>query len=172
MSKILDLGLGDWNAIVMAFHNESDRGAAVLAAGFADNTLAQYIRFRLVSTHHANKIFGPMAPLGTFSGRIMIAESFGLISRPDAANLDLVRQVRNHFAHHPLETSFNAVIPDGLIGRIELPGHIDRAVWSVGERNRLAYLIALGLFCARTQSEIKPLSAMPSVDTLLIEDGD
>lgn len=49
---------------------------------------------------------GPQAPLGTFSAKIDGAQQLGLISRYFARDLHLVRKIRNEFAHHPLELTF------------------------------------------------------------------
>jgi hypothetical protein len=49
---------------------------------------------------------GPQAPLGTFSAKIDAAFQLGLISKPLARDLHLVRRIRNDFAHDPGELTF------------------------------------------------------------------
>jgi hypothetical protein len=50
---------------------------------------------------------GQNAPLATFSARIDAAYQFGLISHFLARDLHLIRKIRNEFAHHPFDRTFD-----------------------------------------------------------------
>jgi hypothetical protein len=50
---------------------------------------------------------GGMAPLGSFSAKTRIAFALGLISKAEYSDLNLVRAVRNEFAHNPFTTTFD-----------------------------------------------------------------
>lgn len=80
---------------------ESDRGCALLAAAFLENELAALLDYFLVETSESFKkqLFDFNGPLGTFSSRIKIAYALGLISRKTKDALDLIRKIRNRFAH-------------------------------------------------------------------------
>jgi hypothetical protein len=44
--KPRQLKLEDYDLMVVLFHSESDRGAAVLAGYYVENVLGMYLRFR------------------------------------------------------------------------------------------------------------------------------
>jgi DNA-binding MltR family transcriptional regulator len=94
--------------MVGAFHKESDRGAAILAGSFIEHYLGIYLRSRTVNEKIAEKLFGAMGPLATFSQRIAVAYAFGLIEKWHFDDLERIRKIRNYFAHHPFDGSFEA----------------------------------------------------------------
>jgi DNA-binding MltR family transcriptional regulator len=97
------------DAAIESLDAESDRGAAVLAGSLVENALGQYLERYCAAKAGikvVSKLFGPTGPIATFSQRILVATAFGLIERNDQEQLDLIREVRNHFAHDPLSTSF------------------------------------------------------------------
>ena len=73
------LGIPDWNDMVGDFHGESDRGAAVLAAGFVDFYLTGYMRslVSVADTKFVETLFDAFGPLSSFSQRIAVAYAFG-----------------------------------------------------------------------------------------------
>ena len=73
---------------------------------------------------------GDRAPLGTFSARIDAAHQLGLISQPFAADLHVIRSIRNDFAHNPIDLTFAV---DSIRDRI---GHLDRS----GFNRRFAHI--------------------------------
>ena len=50
---------------------------------------------------------GPVAPLGTFSARSRVAYSFGILSKDEYDDIDLIRDIRNKFAHQMTGVSFD-----------------------------------------------------------------
>ena len=90
--------------------DESDRGAVVLAGSLVENALGQFLErysLRHVDKKTTEKLFGPTGPISTFSQRTLVASAFGLIGKRAHQQLDAIRVIRNHFAHHPAEASFN-----------------------------------------------------------------
>ncbi len=67
---------------------------------------------------------GGTAPLGTFSSRIKAAFALGLIDGRERSECDLIRKVRNEFAHQPHGIAFDndkiTVLCDRL--QSDLPG--------------------------------------------------
>ena len=59
--------------MVALFHEESDRGAAVLAAGYVDAVPGDYIECRLEDSSITDELFDSNGPLATFSQRTKIA---------------------------------------------------------------------------------------------------
>jgi DNA-binding MltR family transcriptional regulator len=71
-----------------------------------DDHLGESITARLVSHSTVSKLItGFNAPLGTFSARITGALALGVISEDEYHDLEIIRVVRNHFAHQ-LKASF------------------------------------------------------------------
>jgi len=101
------LNIADFQKIVKLYHEESDRAAAVLAGSFVDGFLAKFLRHFLAKEPEVEKLFDSYGPFGTFAARMDCSFAFGLIYRDVWEDLTYVRKIRNHFAHHPAETSFN-----------------------------------------------------------------
>ena len=92
-----------------ALSAESDRGCALFAAAYLDQALSDLLYVSVV--HEPKKIekelFDFNGPFGTFSSRIKMAYYLGKISKITRRDLDLMRNIRNKFAHHPSVVSFN-----------------------------------------------------------------
>jgi len=141
MAKPHKLHLFDWNKIIDSFHEESDRGAAVLVGGFVENYLGVYLQSLVVDPKVADDLFQAVGPLSSFSQRIAVARAFGFISKGDYDDLNLIRRIRNHFAHHPLEVSFSASPVAQLATRLsEQETTSESHLKNLAERNKLAYL--------------------------------
>ena len=151
--KPVNATLADYKSMVVLFQNESDRGAAVLAGSYVENHLGLYLESKMIDPSVAERIFSSDGPLSTFSQRIDFAQAFGFLSKAQCADLHLIKKIRNHFAHHPKEASFNdkpvsdwvehliasktkTTMPDGTTGTLD--------------DARLCYLISAGMFVAFT----------------------
>lgn len=87
-------------------NRESPRGKVLVSASLLDDHLGEIIAARLVAHFAINKLItGFNAPLGTFSARITGALALGVISEDEYHDLEIIRAVRNHFAHQ-LKASF------------------------------------------------------------------
>lgn len=81
-------------------NKESHRGAVLIACSYLDNQLSEILAaFMLESTHAQRLLDGFNAPLGTFAARIAAAAALGLISADESRECDLLRRIRNEFAH-------------------------------------------------------------------------
>ncbi|TAF09286.1 MAG: hypothetical protein EAZ77_05390 [Nostocales cyanobacterium] len=90
-----------------ALTSESDRGCALFAAAYLDVCLSDLLYVSLVENKNIDKdLFEGTAPLSNFSSRIKLAYYLGLISRNCRRDLDIVRGIRNDFAHKPEIISF------------------------------------------------------------------
>ncbi len=150
MAKPKELSLGEWNQMVGTFHEESDRGAAIIAGSFAEHALGQYLKFRIRDKKVADALFAAMGPLSNFSQRIAIAYAFDLISSVQHKDFETIRKVRNHFAHHPLETTFNTNDVKQLCAELSMFKETSSKHHpKPGERHHIAYLLGCGALCAR-----------------------
>ncbi len=156
--KPVEATLADYQSMVTLFENESDRGAAVLAGSYVENHLGLYLRSRMIVPSVADRMFSSDGPLSTFSQRIDLAHAFGFLSKEQCADLHLIKKIRNHFAHHPKEASFNdKPVSDWVENLIATKTKItmpDGAKDNLGD-TRLRYLTSAGMFIALTMIEME-----------------
>jgi DNA-binding MltR family transcriptional regulator len=93
---------------IKAFTKQSDRGSALVAAAWVDDALEFYLRsyFR-PNKKSADRVLQPEGPLGTFSARISVAYLLRLISRDARDDMEIIRRIRNDFAHVRLQIRFS-----------------------------------------------------------------
>lgn len=96
----------DWLKLMAPFADESDRGAALLFAAVIDNELGDLLRRSMVEHKVSDELFDQRGPLSAFAARIDICLALGLIDEAMHKQLHLIRKVRNHFAHHPVDMTF------------------------------------------------------------------
>lgn len=86
---------------------ETDRGCALMAAAYLDVALEKLIKANLVNNERVTKeVFAHNGSLGSFSSRINFAYLLGLISNTTRGNLNILRKIRNDFAHIASSISF------------------------------------------------------------------
>ena len=86
---------------------ESDRGCVLVAAAFVEEGLELLLRSRMLTNPKVGTLFsGPMAPLGSFSAKIEIAQALHLLLREEYEDLNAIRALRNHFAHSYVKATF------------------------------------------------------------------
>jgi hypothetical protein len=81
------------------------RGAAILLATNVDNALRKSIRRWLnLGPKRRDELFTFNGPGGTFSNKIIIGHALGIFGDRTRQNLDIIRTIRNAFAHaaHPI----------------------------------------------------------------------
>jgi hypothetical protein len=99
-----------YNDFLRLYHSETDRAAAVLAGSYVESYLGDCLKYYLVDHPATEALFKNSGPLETSSARANIAFALGLMTEQTRSNLRFIMKIRNHFAHHPAETSF-AVSP-------------------------------------------------------------
>jgi hypothetical protein len=83
------------------------RGAAILLATHLEAVLQLAIIARLsIRPNSLADVFGYDRPMGNFANKIRIAHAIGLITDATRSNLDIIRQIRNAFAHAMRPISF------------------------------------------------------------------
>ncbi len=87
----------DLDAFDSRLHGESDRGAALIAAALLDAQLESLFRRRL--KHHQDRLLGIDGALATFANRTRVARALEWIDTETEHDLDLIRNIRNKFAH-------------------------------------------------------------------------
>lgn len=87
----------------------SDRSCAIVCAAFLDDFLGKLLMSFLTeeSPTQDKRLFDNNGPLSTFSSKIVLSYRLGLISKKEFDNLNLIRKVRNAFAHDVKINSFD-----------------------------------------------------------------
>lgn len=87
--------------LVILLNKESDRGCCLLSVSFLDNELKLLLEDKLVgSAKQKKEILGFNGALGTFSSRIQLSYSIGLISKQITDDINIIRKIRNDFGHN------------------------------------------------------------------------
>lgn len=82
------------------FNKETERGAVLSATAYIDHLLERTLAAFLIANDSGfNLTNGFNAPLGTFSARIAACHAMGLISEQEFKECNLLRKIRNRFAH-------------------------------------------------------------------------
>ena len=98
--------LDKYNDMVTIYYQESDRAVAILATSYLEVLLEKLLRTKLIQNPVVNRLFTGNGPLASLSARIDICYALGLMPDYVLQDLTLIRRIRNHFAHHLNEASF------------------------------------------------------------------
>ncbi len=91
-----------------ALTKETDRGCALYAAAYLDRAISDLLYLSLVENKSVEKdLFEGTAPLASFSSRIKLAYYLGKLSPSMRRDLDLIRKIRNDFAHSAGNLTFD-----------------------------------------------------------------
>jgi hypothetical protein len=93
-----------------AILGESHRSSALMASAFVEHALLDLIMVKLITLSEKDEndlFFGPGSILGTFAARIDIAYAMGLIHDENRSDLNIIRNVRNAFAHSIKDIDFH-----------------------------------------------------------------
>jgi DNA-binding MltR family transcriptional regulator len=101
-----ELDAFDWTRVQRIseeLHKESDRAAIVLGAAWLDEGLAALLRAVLLPAmekkEESDELLGLNGPLGDFASRIKLCHRLGLINDDFRKAIDIIRKMRNKFAH-------------------------------------------------------------------------
>ena len=87
-----------------ALSKESVRGVVLISASFLEEALEALLRARFSIRHPKSKsfispLFGTFGPLSSFSAKLKICYAIDLIGEWVYRDLEIIRDLRNHFAH-------------------------------------------------------------------------
>lgn len=90
-----------WEGFLQEFANGDDRTCALLSASLLDYWLEMMLLQAFVNRDEARQqLLADRMPLGTFSAKIELAYCLNLIPKFARDDLNLIRRIRNDFAHH------------------------------------------------------------------------
>jgi hypothetical protein len=85
----------------------NDRGAAILTATNTENGLRYALARRLtIGADSYNDLFGLNGPMGTFDLKIRMGYLLKIFGQETRGNLDIIRVIRNAFAHTAVPITF------------------------------------------------------------------
>lgn len=109
-----------------SLRQETERGCVVIAAAFLDEKLTELLNKITTGNSTIKKeLFDATGPLGSFSGKIKIAYCFGLISDEAYHDLNVVRFIRNKFAHLSVSLTLRDEKLAAKCSSLRLPGIMD-----------------------------------------------
>lgn len=145
-----------FQGIFVDLKQETDRSCALLASAYLDGLLMSGIRERLRGRKKdIDELFHGMGILNSFGARIRIAYAIGYIGDDERTDFDIIRAIRNKFAHIPSRISFdtqsirdqcNNLILGKLLEKLSRSGE---PIFEDSPKNRYIFtsqLRALGLF--------------------------
>ena len=101
--------------------NETDRGVALVVSSCLDKILGDSLSAFLLENNSAQALLaGFNAPLGTLSTKIAACHALGLISDAEWRDCQILRRVRNAFAHE-ITVTFESDSVRDLCGNLHLP---------------------------------------------------
>ncbi|MHA6203498.1 hypothetical protein ACXU4B_03625 [Dyella soli] len=141
---------------------ESPRALAVVAFSYIDEKLATLMRQHMNPdiSGGLDSLFKSFGPLSTASGRIKIAASLRWLRPSTYRHLEVLRKIRNEFAHSPFLNSFDEAPVRDFLGQFE---PLEKALWSFmddrllpyeGVSRRQLYHLRATLTCARMIEEV------------------
>jgi hypothetical protein len=159
------LTVTNWNLLVPNLAKESDRGAAILAASFVENYLGSFLKSKTRNDRVTKNLFGTVGALSSFSQRIDVAYAFRFIEKHLYDDLTTIREVRNHFAHHPFDASFDDEKVQKLVGGMSMFRHFGYGPKNDARlRYRIPYLESCGMSCGALQVAMDDAASERSLD--------
>jgi mannitol operon repressor len=93
--------LKEFSKFLAELNKESDRGAVLISAAMIDDLLGKCIISFLIDHADVESLLeGLNAPLGSLSARVLVAFALGLLSEDEYHECQILRKVRNAFAHN------------------------------------------------------------------------
>ncbi len=100
---------------------ESDRGMTLYATSYLDKKLESLLQNKLIGNKkHFKDLFSFNGPLGTFSSKIKLAFSIGLIDKDSMDDINVLRKIRNEFAHSDQNIDLDSEHIKKLINKLKL----------------------------------------------------
>lgn len=122
-----DKDLKYFSDFLKEFQSETDRGAALAGGALIEDRLERILRSHFLSVPESDDLLrGSLSPLGTSSSKIKCAYCLGLITNLEYSECEIIRRIRNEFAHKlhglsfqdqkikDLSKNLKANTPDGL----------------------------------------------------------
>jgi DNA-binding MltR family transcriptional regulator len=142
--------------IILELRDMNATAAALVLTSIVDNFLEEAIALNMVplSPSLRNSIFrGKYGPLSDFSSKITVAFALGVYNDEIRKQLDVLREIRNIFAHSMLDRDFNDIEISRMCADIDVRRIASkRESWMEHEEPRERFLV-VGLYAAMHLAE-------------------
>jgi hypothetical protein len=135
-------------ALSFLAHPGNDRHAAIACSAVIEHDLKAAITRHLAPGASAKAIFDdyPAAPLSSFDARIRLARGLGIVSVAEEKDLNVIRRVRNIFAHSILSITFHQDDVSSLVSELRVMKHdIWSTIFEAFPLTKDKYVIACGV---------------------------
>lgn len=160
--KAADLDVGNFHGQMVemrqSLDRESERGCVVVASAFLEEALEALLRARLVDDEldpkekRLESLFDH--PLGTFDAKTRLAFAVGLIGRNERDDADVIRKLRNDFAHLHLAVSFADQHVKDECKKLKVLADLDRSV--IEAEPRWAFTLSVSLLAFNWHGRLMP----------------
>lgn len=125
------------NRFMSLIQKQDDQAMVLSLATFLEDTLGRLLLAYFRSCKATKELVeGFNAPLGTFGSRIKAVYAFGLVTDDQYKDMEILRKIRNHFAHNWEGVSFERNDIQALVG--QLSGYtVDHKTIGGGPREKL-----------------------------------
>ena len=156
-----------FKAFFVEFAKESDRACVILGAAKIDILLKQLLLgLFLPSTSSTDELLDGDSALGTFSAKIQLAYRLGLLDAEFTRALNLIRKIRNEFAHeastvslsHPSHRDRIRHLVSSLKSTKAFNAFKDLSMLNHTEGSARDFRAALALICARLENAVDRVS--------------
>lgn len=120
----INIDLEQWSGFFDELGSESERGAAILASVWIEYLLERKLRahFTKGNSETRRKLFDLNGPFSAFSSKILVAHSLDWIDSSTCDDINLIRKIRNKFAHEAHGIDLDCPEIRELVGRLKIPG--------------------------------------------------
>lgn len=138
----------DWTALVQEIRSTSDRGATIIIASHIEDQLATAIEHCLKQKDDdtLSCLYERDGALSTMFSTIHLAYAMGIIDSTMRKDLDIIRRIRNAFAHAKRPVTFQTPEIQAAIGKLS------RTKTERDDTNKVYDIIMEGTYDARTKT--------------------
>jgi len=99
----------------------TDRSLAIMLSSVTENALYKYVRFKMrqdLNSDDRSRLFGFDGIVGSFGSKTLMAHACAWIQADTRADLDLIRIIRNGFAHSTKAFDFETVEGEAICAKL------------------------------------------------------
>ena len=143
-----------WEAFYEELQSESPRAAAIISGAFLDSLLRDLIASFMIENDKAvDELLGSdknlETPLSSFGARIKTAYCLGLISKLEYHDLNLVKKVRNRFAHKLHGYTFKNEEIQGFCCKLQSPKILEGGPIKIVPSHRDRYILTVSILLSQ-----------------------
>jgi DNA-binding MltR family transcriptional regulator len=153
-----------------ALRDNTDMSVAIVATSIVERVLEKALVSAFLDKDDAlqHDLFANRGPLCDFHGKILVGRAYGVVSAGEAAELQILKAIRNAFAHSPIEISFATKEIADLMREIEMLNIMDRVavdpeLKSFAPRDKAGFLMVAQILCVMLDANLQRRGAAPVI---------